>query len=160
MCSSDLAVLALNHPNIVTVYDIGEADGTYYIASELIEGKTLGDFLETGELELDAVLEISIQVTTALAAAHDKGIVHRDVKPENVMIRGDGYVKVLDFGLAKLTERYEAGSDSEAPTFHIFSTYSGALLGTTNYLSPEQARRLDVDERADIWGLGDRKSVV
>jgi len=148
------AVLALNHPNIVTVYDIGEADGTYYIASELIEGKTLGDFLETGELELDAVLEISIQVTTALAAAHDKGIVHRDVKPENVMIRGDGYVKVLDFGIAKLTQDFDTPVSTNAPTRPKIETAEGIIIGTASYMSPEQARGLKVDTRADIWSCG------
>jgi eukaryotic-like serine/threonine-protein kinase len=93
------AVLALNHPNIVTVYDIGEANGTYYIASELIEGETLRVALARGGLELGQSLEIASQICTALAAAHDRGIVHRDIKPENVMLRGDGYVKVLDFGI-------------------------------------------------------------
>ena len=100
------AVLALNHPNIVTVYDIGEADGIYYIASELIEGETLRAVLSRGRLELAQSMDIAIQVSTALVAAHDKGIVHRDIKPENVMLRGDGYVKVLDFGIAKLTEQF------------------------------------------------------
>ena len=99
-------MLALNHPNIVTVYDIGEADGIYYIASELIEGETLRDRLSRGRSRVAQSVEIAIQVCTALVAAHDKGIVHRDIKPENVMLRGDGYVKVLDFGIAKLTEQF------------------------------------------------------
>ncbi len=136
------AVLALNHPNIVTVFDIGEADGTYYIASELIEGKTLGGYLETSELELDEVLEISIQVATALAAAHEKGIVHRDVKPDNVMIRSDGYVKVLDFGIAKLTEDFDTPVSTNAPTRRRIETAEGIVIGTASYMSPEQARGL------------------
>ena len=147
-------VLALNHPNIVTVYDIGEADGTYYIASELIEGETLRRSLETGELELGAVLEISIQVATALAAAHEKGIVHRDIKPENAMIRSDGYVKVLDFGIAKLTEDFNAPVGTEAPTRPKVETAEGIVIGTASYMSPEQARGLKVDMRADIWSCG------
>src|SRR2546428_958384 len=147
-------VLALNHPNIVTVYDIGEADGTYYIASELIEGETLRRSLETGELELGAVLETSIQVATALAAAHEKGIVHRDIKPENVMIRSDGYVKVLDFGIAKLTDDFAEPVSTEAPTRPKIETAEGIVIGTASYMSPEQARGLKVDARADIWSCG------
>ena len=147
-------VLALNHPNIVTVYDIGEADGTYYIASELIEGETLRRSLETGELELGAVLEVSIQVATALAAAHEKGIVHRDIKPENVMIRSDGYVKVLDFGIAKLTEDFQEPVSTEAPTRPKIETAEGIVIGTASYMSPEQARGVKVDARADVWSCG------
>ncbi len=147
-------VLALNHPNIVTVYDIGEADGTYYIASELIEGETLRRSLETGELELGAVLEISIQVATALAAAHEKGIVHRDIKPENVMIRSDGYVKVLDFGIAKLTGDFQEPVSTEAPTRPKIETAEGIVIGTASYMSPEQARGVRVDARADVWSCG------
>ncbi len=147
-------VLALNHPNIVTVYDIGEADGTYYIASELIEGETLGRTLETSELKLSEVLEISIQVAAALAAAHEKGIVHRDIKPDNVMVRGDGYVKVLDFGIAKLTEDFAEAVSPEAPTRPKLQTAEGIVIGTASYMSPEQARGLKVDVRADIWSCG------
>src|SRR5262249_33793611 len=99
-------LLALNHPQIVTIYDIDETDGVYYIASELVEGETLHQRLVAGDMSLDEVLKITIQVATALAAAHEKGIVHRDIKPENIMIRRDGFVKVLDFGIAKLTEKY------------------------------------------------------
>ena len=143
------AVLALNHPNIVTVYDIGEADGTYYIASELIEGETLRSVLAAGRPPLAQAVEIAIQVCTALAAAHDKGIVHRDIKPENVMLRGDGYVKVLDFGIAKLTEQFGgpgAGTQAE--------TVAGLIVGTTPYMSPEQARGAPVDARSDVWSSG------
>jgi len=147
-------VLALNHPNIVTVYDIGEAEGTYYIASELIEGETLRRFLETGELALAVVLDISIQVAAALAAAHEKGIVHRDIKPENVMIRSDGYVKVLDFGIAKLTEDFHEPVSAEAPTRPKIETAEGIVIGTAPYMSPEQVRGVKVDARADVWSCG------
>jgi len=147
-------VLALNHPNIVTIYEIGETGETYYIANELIEGETLRRHLETGELELGAVLEISIQVATALAAAHEKGIVHRDIKPENVMIRSDGYVKVLDFGIAKLTEDFQEPVSTEAPTRPKIETAEGIVIGTASYMSPEQARGVKVDARADVWSCG------
>jgi eukaryotic-like serine/threonine-protein kinase len=146
---------ALSHPNVCVVHEIGETtDDRPYISMEYIDGETLRRRFGRGPLKLREAIEIAQQTATALAAAHAAGVVHRDIKPENIMLRRDGYVKVLDFGLAKLTERYETGSDSEAPTFHVFSTHSGVLLGTTNYLSPEQARRLEVDERADIWALG------
>ncbi|HEV8589159.1 MAG TPA: protein kinase, partial [Pyrinomonadaceae bacterium] len=146
---------ALTHPNVCVIHEIGETDdGRPYIAMEYIEGETLRQRLEHRRLKVSEAIDIARQTASALAAAHSAGVVHRDVKPENIMIRRDGYVKVLDFGLAKLTERYETGSDSEAPTFHAFSTHTGALLGTTYYLSPEQARRAEVDERADIWALG------
>ena len=146
---------ALSHPNVCVVHEIGEtSEGRPYIAMEYIEGQTLRRRFGLGHLQLNEAIDIARQIASALNAAHHAGVVHRDIKPENIMLRPDGYVKVLDFGLAKLTERYETGSDSEAPTFHIFSTHSGALLGTTNYLSPEQARRMVVDERTDIWSLG------
>jgi serine/threonine protein kinase/Tol biopolymer transport system component len=146
---------ALSHPNVCVIHEIGEtSDGRPYISMEYIGGQTLRRRFGDGPLKLGEAIEIAQQTASALAAAHEAGVVHRDIKPENIMLRPDGYVKVLDFGLAKMTERYEVGSDSEAPTFHIFSTHSGVLLGTTNYLSPEQARRLEVDERTDIWALG------
>lgn len=146
---------ALSHPNVCVIHEIGGSDGSRpYIAMENIDGETLRRRLAGGPLKLIDAIDVAQQTASALAAAHDAGVVHRDIKPENIMLRRDGYVKVLDFGLAKLTERYNAGSDSEAPTFHIFSTHSGLLIGTTNYLSPEQARRQEVDERADIWSLG------
>ncbi|SRR6266567_2124890 len=146
---------ALSHPNVCVIHEIGEsADGRPYIAMEYIDGETLRRRFAGGPLKLSEAVDIARQAASALSAAHNAGVVHRDIKPENIMLRRDGYVKVLDFGLAKLTERYEVGSDSEAPTFHIFSTHSGLMVGTTNYLSPEQARRQEVDERADIWGLG------
>jgi eukaryotic-like serine/threonine-protein kinase len=146
-------LLALNHPNIVTIYDIGEIDSVYYIASELVEGETLRQRLDRGDLELSDALEIAIQISTALTAAHEKGIVHRDIKPENVMIRRDGYVKVLDFGIAKLTGE-NAGTDPEALTVRQVHTAEGTVVGTAPYMSPEQARGLTVDARTDVWSLG------
>ena len=148
------AVLALNHPNIVTVYDIGEAHGTYYIASELIEGETLRMALARGGLELGQSLEIASQICTALAAAHDRGIVHRDVKPENVMLRGDGYVKVLDFGIAKLTEKFGGPGRTNAAARTNLETTEGLVIGTAAYMSPEQARGAHVDVRTDVWSCG------
>ena len=146
-------LLTLNHPNIVTIYDIGQIDSVYYIASEFVEGETIRQRLDRGDLELSDALEIAIQIATALAVAHEKGIVHRDIKPENVMIRGDGYVKVLDFGIAKLTGE-QVATDSEAATVRQVHTAEGTVVGTAPYMSPEQARGLAVDARTDIWSLG------
>ena len=142
------AVLGLNHPNIVTVYDIGEAEGIYYIASELIEGETLWAALSRGRFDPEQSLEIAIQVCSALVTAHEKGIVHRDIKPENVMLRGDGYVKVLDFGIAKLTRQFPG------PAKASVATVQGLLMGTSAYMSPEQARGAHVDARTDVWSCG------
>jgi eukaryotic-like serine/threonine-protein kinase len=146
------AVLALNHPNIVTIYEIGEVDGRHFIASEWIQGETLRQRMTTKSISLSESLDIVIQVGGALAAAHQQGIVHRDIKPENIMLRPDGYVKVLDFGIAKLTQIETASS--EAPTALKVETAPGMVIGTVNYMSPEQARGLPVDQRTDIWSLG------
>src|SRR3989454_2340490 len=146
-------LLALNHPHIVTIYDIGQVEGVYYITSELVEGETLRQRLDQDDMALQDLLEIAIQIATALAAAHEKGIVHRDIKPENIMIRRDGFVKVLDFGIAKLTKKY-ATAESEAPTLKQVHTAEGMVIGTAPYMSPEQARGLKVDARTDIWSLG------
>jgi Tol biopolymer transport system component len=147
------AVLALNHPNIVTVYDIEQSDGEFVIASELIEGETLRARMSRGPLAPSEALDVAAQVAAALAAAHAAGIVHRDVKPENVMLRPDGFVKVLDFGLAKLSEKVDE-VESQAPTLAAVSTDPGVVMGTVGYMSPEQARGRDVDARTDIWSLG------
>lgn len=144
------AASALNHPNILTIFEIGEIDGRQFIATEFVEGETLGDLIKRGPIELCDVFEITIQIASALAAAHIVGIVHRDIKPENIMVRPDGYIKVLDFGVAKLTET--SVSDSAALT--LINTEQGMILGTVQYMSPEQARGLPVDLRTDIWSLG------
>ncbi|HEU4434980.1 MAG TPA: protein kinase, partial [Pyrinomonadaceae bacterium] len=145
---------ALNHPNILTVYEIGRADDTIFIATEFVDGLTLRQRLRVKPLTLLEVLDIASQVASALVAAHAAGIVHRDIKPENIMVRGDGIVKVLDFGLAKLTEREDSSSGSEATTMAIVNTEPGTVLGTAAYMSPEQALGRDVDTRSDVWSLG------
>lgn len=153
------AVLALNHPNILTVFEIGEAADTYYIAAEYIDGETLRQCLWTDPLKVDEVLGVGIQVAMALEAAHAAGIVHRDIKPENIMLRRDRFardrfVKVLDFGLAKLTERDTPGADPDAVTMPVSETNPGAVIGTTGYMSPEQAVGDSIDARSDIFSLG------
>ncbi|OLE53739.1 MAG: hypothetical protein AUG51_11580 [Acidobacteria bacterium 13_1_20CM_3_53_8] len=148
---------SLNHPNILTIYEIGEADSSRFIAAEFIDGLTLRRRMAQSPLELHQVLDIAIQVASALVAAHRVKIVHRDIKPENIMIRlDDGLVKVLDFGLAKPTEkrRAEESADTEAATKVMVNTAPGVVMGTVYYMSPEQARGLTVDERTDIWSLG------
>lgn len=150
------AVLSLNHPNIVTVYDIGRADSTHYIASELIEGQSLGERLKLErDMGVPEALDIAIQVASALAAAHEKGIIHRDIKPDNIMLRPDGYVKVVDFGIAKLLEgEAPPPTATGVPTKTLIKTSEGVAIGTIHYMSPEQARGLLVDVRTDTWSLG------
>ena len=145
------AVLALNHPNIVTIYDIGQAGDIHFIATEFIDGETLRERMDRAPLEINEALDIAIQVAGALAAAHQAGVVHRDIKPENIMLRPDGYVKVLDFGLAKLTESHVL---PVASAMAKINTEPGLVMGTTRYMSPEQARGLSVNARTDIWSLG------
>ena len=146
------AASALNHPNILTVYEIGRHDDTTFIATEFVDGVTLRCHMRQG-LKLLEVLDIGSQIASALVAAHTAGIVHRDIKPENIMVRSDGIVKVLDFGLAKLTEHQDS-IGSEASTIALVNTEPGAVLGTVNYMSPEQAAGREVDARSDIWSLG------
>jgi serine/threonine protein kinase/tetratricopeptide (TPR) repeat protein len=149
------AASALNHPNILTIYEFGEADGIHFIASEFIEGITLRQKMSTGKLELNAAIDITIQISSALAAAHASGIVHRDIKPENVLARTDGIVKVLDFGIAKLGgKRIGTGIRGKASAVTSSISEPGMVLGTARYMSPEQARGLDVDARSDIFSLG------
>jgi serine/threonine protein kinase/formylglycine-generating enzyme required for sulfatase activity len=150
------AASALNHPNILTIYEIGESDGVHYIVSEFIKGNTVRETLkESALLKLSEVLDISIQIANALCTAHEARLVHRDIKPENIMIRPDGLVKVLDFGLAKLIEHKNRSIlDLEASTALHNQTEKGLILGTVNYMSPEQARGERVDERTDIFSLG------
>src|SRR2546423_1548103 len=150
------AAIALNHPNIVTIYEIGEAEGRQFIATEFIEGETLRQRMKSAQMKLSDVLDIATQSASALAAAHDAGIIHRDIKPENIMVRRDGIVKVLDFGLAKLAEGVGAheAADLEAATREMVNTDTGMVMGTASYMSPEQARGQKVDARTDIWALG------
>src|SRR4029077_16498996 len=148
------AVASLNHPNILTVYEVGAHGSVQYISSELIEGETLRQRLLRGSRPLEKALEIAIQVPTALAAAHQAGIVHRDVKPENIMLRPDGYVKVLDFGIAKLAEHEVPAAMAKEQPFLLVETSLGSILGSVSYMSPEQARGAAVDRRTDIWSLG------
>lgn len=146
------AVSALNHPNILTIFEFGSEEGTYFLASELVKGETLRERLNRDRLTILETLDISIQIAAALKAAHETGVVHRDIKPENIMIRDDGYVKVLDFGLAKLTEREPVGEEAE--NRKRVETQAGMVMGTASYMSPEQARGRLIDERTDIFSLG------
>ena len=145
---------ALNHPNILTVYEIGSEGNVRFIATEFIEGVTLRPLLADEKMNLRTALEIAVQVASALTAAHEAGVVHRDIKPENIMLRPDGYVKVLDFGIAKLTEEGPAREHHELATTSGLQTRPGLVLGTGRYMSPEQARGQKVDARSDIWSLG------
>ena len=148
------AASALNHPNILTIYDVGISEGRNFIATEYVEGETLRQRLVHSRLGVAEALDIAIQVASALATAHQARIIHRDIKPENIMLRRDGYVKVVDFGLAKLTEAPIVSADTSKPTLLQIDTDTGMVMGTTAYMSPEQARGLTVDERTDIWSLG------
>jgi len=145
---------ALNHPNILTVYEIGAEGNRQFIAMEFIEGMTLRASLASGRMNLHAALEIAVQVASALAAAHETGVVHRDIKPENIMLRPDGYVKVLDFGIAKLSEQMPTSDHYDFRTTAVLETRPGLVLGTGRYMSPEQTRGQKVDARSDIWSLG------
>ena len=148
------ALVGLNHPNIVTVYEIGEDHSTHYIASELIEGETLRQCLERGQMQMNEAVDVAIQVANALAVAHEAGIVHRDIKPENIMLRPDGYVKVLDFGIAKLAEQEVPVTTPRDEALLLVETNLGSILGTVRYMSPEQALGAQVDTGTDIWSLG------
>jgi serine/threonine protein kinase/Tol biopolymer transport system component len=150
-----LAASALNHPNIVTVYDIGQTEwGRRFFVTELVEGVTLREYVQSRRLKLGEVLDIAAQVASALVEAHGAGVVHRDIKPDNVMVRRDGYVKVLDFGLAKMTGKPSNYVDTQADTQALVRTDAGAVMGTVSYMSPEQAGGQEVDGRTDIWSLG------
>jgi serine/threonine protein kinase len=149
------AASALNHPNILTIHEAGDADGCQFIATEFVDGETVRQILnQRGRVPLNEALAVSVQVAAALAAAHKSGIVHRDIKPENVMVRPDGYVKVLDFGIAKLTQRPDETPDTDQITRTLSQTRDGVIVGTVPYMSPEQARGAAVDARSDIWSLG------
>lgn len=148
------AVVGLNHPNILTVYEIGDDHSIHYIASELIEGETLRQRLMRGRIQLSEAVDVAIQVASALAAAHDAGIIHRDIKPENIMLRTDGYAKVLDFGIAKLAEQEVPVTTPRDEALLLVETNLGSILGTVRYMSPEQACGEHVDKTTDIWSLG------
>jgi eukaryotic-like serine/threonine-protein kinase len=143
---------SLNHPNILVIHEIGEADEAHYIVSEYIEGITLRDIFKEKRLELKEIVDISIQIANALSVAHEARLIHRDIKPENIMIRPDGLVKILDFGLAKLVIPTIFGF--EEPTVRQHDTAKGVIMGTVNYMSPEQAKGEKVDARTDIFSLG------
>lgn len=146
---------ALNHPNILTVHEIGEFDETHFIITEFIKGRTLTQYLAEEKPTLQTVLEIATQIASALSAAHEAGIIHRDIKPDNVMVRNDGIVKVLDFGIAKLMDTVESDEiDTEAKTRAKPATVPGMIIGTPQYMSPEQARGQKVDLRSDIFSFG------
>ncbi|MDT4955735.1 MAG: eukaryotic-like serine/threonine-protein kinase [Acidobacteriota bacterium] len=147
---------ALNHPNILTVYEIGEIAETHFIATEFIDGVTLRKRMSNAAVTVLEALDLALQMASALEAAHEAGIIHRDIKPENIMLRPDGYLKVLDFGLAKLSENLDEHqkNQSDASTQALIQTASGVVMGTALYMSPEQARGLPVDARTDIWSLG------
>ena len=145
---------ALNHPNILTIHEFGAEDGANYIVSEFVDGVTLRQRLDRGDLSGGDTLDIAIQVASALAAAHELGIIHRDIKPENIMIRRDRLVKVLDFGLAKLTMPAASDSETGKEGQTLLKTAPGSVMGTAAYMSPEQTRGVKVDGRTDIWSLG------
>src|SRR5213076_863095 len=146
---------SLNHPNILTVYEIGAEGNRQFIATEFIEGITLRVSIGRGRINPHTALEIAVQVASALAAAHEAGVVHRDIKPENIMLRPDGYVKVLDFGIAKLAESaFAKAAADRAGSMTLAETNLGSILGTVRYMSPEQARGASVDKRTDVWSLG------
>jgi serine/threonine protein kinase len=146
------AVSSLNHPNILTIYEIGHENKYHFIVTELVDGESLGQRLNSESLNLSEALRIGIQIGSALTAAHEAGIIHRDIKPDNIMLRRDRLVKVLDFGLAKLIEPDLA--DPELRTKVLELTLPGVVMGTAHYMSPEQARGLPIDARTDIFSLG------
>src|SRR5437764_11175732 len=150
------AASALNHPHILTVYEVGEDDGKPYMVMEYVEGETLRQKIESGALAVKEALDIAIQVAEGLAKAHEHGIIHRDLKPENLMVNGDGYAKILDFGLAKLIERRQRALtvNSTEKTLLQIKTQSGTIMGTINYMSPEQLLGQRVDRRSDIFAFG------
>jgi tetratricopeptide (TPR) repeat protein len=151
--SETKAVAALSHPSILSIFDVGEANGIHYAVTELLEGETLRQLVARGPVPLKRALEIALQVTEGLAAAHEKGIVHRDLKPENLFLTEDGRVKILDFGLARHETTFRDPNDTHSPTLSEF-TEAGAVLGTVAYMSPEQARGHRVDHRSDEFSLG------
>src|SRR5438067_11197168 len=147
------ASAALNHPNILAVYDVGTLEGVPYVVSELLEGETLRERLRSGPLPARKAIEMAVQIANGLAAAHERGVIHRDLKPENLFILRDGRAKILDFGLAKLTQP-ESDSRHTAPPTMETGTDPGTVLGTMGYMSPEQVRGRPADARSDIFSFG------
>src|SRR6185312_15278048 len=148
------AAAALNHPNILSIFDIGDQQGSPYVVSELLEGETLRERLRSGPLSSRKAIDYALQVARGLAAAHEKGIVHRDLKPENIFITNDGRVKILDFGLAKLTQAEGSASNGTNLPTETRGTEPGVVLGTLGYMSPEQVRGKPADARSDIFSFG------
>src|SRR6516164_6482953 len=146
------AAAALSHPNILSIYDIGDDHGAPYVVSELLEGETLRDRLRNGPLNSRKAIEYAVQIAKGLAAAHEKGIIHRDLKPENLFLTNDGRVKILDFGLAKLTQIEAAPNQTNLPT--ASGTEPGVVMGTLGYMSPEQVKGKPADQRSDIFAFG------
>src|ERR1700720_2399468 len=147
-----LATAALNHPNILAVFDIGASEGSPYVVSELLEGETLRERLRSGAIPVRKALDYAMQIAHGLAAAHEKGIIHRDLKPENLFVTKDGRVKILDFGLAKLTQP-DSNAHTSMPTA-THGTEAGVVMGTAGYMSPEQVRGMALDPRSDIFSFG------
>lgn len=148
------AASALSHPNILTIYEIGETDGRRFMVTEYVKGQTLGDFLEHEHPPIPEILNIAVQIASALEAAHAAGIVHRDIKPDNIMVRRDGIIKLLDFGLAKQRASENSEIDHEGKTKLLAKTQAGMIMGTVGYMSPEQARGRETDAQTDIWSFG------
>ena len=146
---------SLNHPNIATIHGLEEHNGTRFLVLELVEGDTLADRLKRGAIPVEESLKLALQIAEALEAAHEKGVIHRDLKPANIKVTPDGKVKVLDFGLAKAFAGDGTDANlSQSPTLSLAATQQGVILGTAAYMSPEQARGVPVDKRADIWAFG------
>jgi serine/threonine-protein kinase len=146
---------SLNHPNIASIYGLEEAEGVRCLVLELVEGPTLAERIAQGPIPLDEALPIARQVAEALEAAHERGVIHRDLKPGNIKVTADGTVKVLDFGLAKAFQGEETEQDiAHSPTMTAMATQAGIILGTAAYMSPEQAKGKPVDQRGDVWAFG------
>src|SRR5579872_2999366 len=143
---------ALNHPNLLAIHDVGSQNGTHFLVSELLEGESLGERLQQGALPVRKAMDLGVQIAKGLAAAHEKGIVHRDIKPDNIFLTRDGRAKILDFGLAK--QSINAKANGENATITALATEPGVVLGTSGYMSPEQVRGKPADARSDIFSFG------
>ena len=148
------AVAALNHPNILAVFDVGQHDGSPFLVSELLEGESLRAVLDRGAMPQRKAIDYGVQVAQGLAAAHEKGIVHRDLKPENIFVTRDARIKILDFGLVKLAQKVGAAAESDGVTLTSSHTVAGVVMGTASYMAPEQVRGEAADPRTDIFAFG------